>query len=118
MGNKNRSISNEYRKIKNNNKNIKTNFDNSTSVKKKTYLERYKEALATLMGNDNSIYNDESEMLYSKRIIKKNKNNKPIKKKIFKSKINHSRKDRSVIKDKNKIKKKVYSSCDEIHKNK
>ena len=125
---KNKFTNNNY--TDNNNYNItnnityyKDNYNNSNLMtNKKSYLEKYKETLANIMKNDNSIFSDEGEILYikkkSKRILKNGVNNE-MKKNQFKSyyktekKYQKSQKT-SLIKNK----KNIFGSCDNIYKTK
>ena len=108
---------NNKNELKNNNKinskNIsKTNNNNKKNIsKKKNYLERYKEAIANIMKNDESIYNDDSELFYIKEDNKKNEN-------LSELKLNENKKEKSKKCSTIKIKKNLYSSYDNILKNK
>ena len=112
-----KTINNNKNKNNNstNNKNLnKSNKNiNKNKPKKKNYLEMYKETIANIMKNDDSIYNDDSELFYIKEDNNKNENMSELKLKINENK-NQKNKKTSTI----KIRKNLYSSCDNILKNK
>ena len=115
QGKEYKTINNNKNKIKNKNnktniKNMNKNINNNIS-KKKNYLEIYKETIANIMKNDDSIYNDDSELFYIKEDKNKNEN-------MSELKINENKKQKNKKIPTIKIKKNLYSSCDNILKNK
>ena len=103
------------------NKENRNNENNSINKKnKKTYLQRYRDAIENIMKNDESIYNDQSDIFYNKKddkTILKNGFNSDIKKKNgIKSelKLKEIKTQKKNTKSSNKIKKNIYSSSDNI----
>ena len=121
INSKNKSPFKDYRDYKKKIKKEDNLSVNYTTSKKKNYIERYKEAIEKIMKNDDSIFNDESQIFYiknnSKNILKndiniikkRNKENKP------KRKLNENISEKT-FRNNIKMKKNIYGSCDNIHK--
>ena len=91
------------------------NFNSKNKKKKKNYLERYKEAIENIMKNDNSIYNEESDIFYIDKNINKYENNQTEENNEIKYFGNLNSKSKI---PKIKVKKNYFSSCQKIKKTK